>query len=696
MAATSDNYEIVTDGISYTIASDYVNTAHHQIVKIAYGLNDTIIYASESAPLPVGLSGSWANYDFLPPSGITSLATTIVGITGTSLTVVGVSGGVAVGITVGTLNVAGSSFSIRNLYGGETLGSTAGIDYVGIQGIASGYPIGITLNTPLPVTVSSFASLSLSNLGIFGVTGATAVYVQASSPLPVGICGSWANYEFLAPSGFYSLATTIVGITGTSLTVVGVSGGVAVGITVGTLNVAGSSFSIRNLYGGATLGSTAGIDFVGIQGIASGYPIGITVSAPLPVTVSSFSNLGIFGVTGATAVYVQASNFSIRGITAATDNITVYGGGTASTVSTGLFGFTGTGVDPIYAESNALNVNIKTSAGITVSAADLDIRNLDYTIDTVTIVGQGAADSLSLSTVPTYMNAAVSPTGTLTRVSGTTGAGWCGAAVNMYLVNSGFSFNAYATFSTGIGISQEAFNPVPVAGSSAAVVGLWVAGDTLNGPVIVKGYSGGFMPIELANLDTPTSTVNATIAQVKTNTDFLVAAKKALYDPTVSVGAFDYTDSLSIYSLVKNAVNTQLQTLANTVSSGSVSVAIDSNATQPLFMARTDVVGYVAKNLTDYNSNAGFTCASGVRIKVSRIATGANSSQNEFMCVGSVTDASTYGFTAGTYSYVMYHGDELFLEVDNINMINVFYPPYSVGFAPHNTGTGITFSFYAS
>jgi hypothetical protein len=732
MAATSDNYEIVTDGISYTIASDYVNTAHHQIVKIAYGLNDTIIYASESAPLPVGLSGSWANYDFIPPSGITSLATTIVGITGTSLTVVGVSGGVAVGITVGTLNVAGvsggvavgitvgtlnvagvsggvavgitvgtlnvagSSFSIRNLYGGETLGSTAGIDYVGIQGIESGYPIGITLNTPLPVTVSSFASLSLSNLGIFGVTGATAVYVQASSPLPVGICGSWANYEFLAPSGFYSLATTIVGITGTSLTVVGVSGGVAVGITVGTLNVAGSSFSIRNLYGGATLGSTAGIDFVGIQGIASGYPIGITVSAPLPVTVSSFSNLGIFGVTGATAVYVQASNFSIRGITAATDNITVYGGGTASTVSTGLFGFTGTGVDPIYAESNALNVNIKTSAGITVSAADLDIRNLDYTIDTVTIVGQGAADSLSLSTVPTYMNAAVSPTGTLTQVSGTTGAGWCGAAVNMYLVNSGFSFNAYATFSTGIGISQEAFNPVPVAGSSAAVVGLWVAGDTLNGPVIVKGYSGGFMPIELANLDTPTSTVNATIAQVKTNTDFLVAAKKALYDPTVSVGAFDYTDSLSIYSLVKNAVNTQLQTLANTVSSGSVSVAIDSNATQPLFMARTDVVGYVAKNLTDYNSNAGFTCASGVRIKVSRIATGANSSQNEFMCVGSVTDASTYGFTAGTYSYVMYHGDELFLEVDNINMINVFYPPYSVGFAPHNTGTGITFSFYAS
>ena len=740
MAATSDNYDIVTSGITYTIAADYVKpegageTAHHQIVKVAYGANDTVIYASTSTPLPVGVSGSWANYNFIPSSGITSLATTIVGITGTSLTVVGVSGGeavgitvgtlnvagvsggvavgitvgtlnvagvsggVALGITVGTLNVAGSSFSIRNLYGGDTLGSTAGIDYVGIQGIASGYPIGITLNAPLPVTISSFASLSLSNLGIFGVTGATAVYVQASAPLPVGLCGSWGRYEFLAPSGIYSLATTIVGTTGTSLTVVGVSGGVAVGITVGTLNVAGSSFSIRNLYGGATLGSTAGTDYVGIQGIASGYPVGITVSAPLPVTVSSFSNLGIFGVTGATAVYVQASNFSIRGITAATDNITVYGTGVESTVPTSLYAFAGStaAIEAVYSTNNALNVNVSTITGVTVSATDLDIRDLNYTTDTVTIVGQGAADSLSLSTVPTYMNAAVSPTGTLTQVSGTTGAGWCGAAVNMYLVNSGFSFNAYATFSTGIGISQEAFNPVPVAGSSAAVVGLWVAGDTLNGPVIVKGYSGGFMPIELANLDTPTSTVNATIAQVKTNTDFLIAAKKALYDPTVSVGAFDYTDSLSIYSLIKNAVNTQLQTLANTVSSGSVSVAIDSYATQPSFMARTNVAGYVAKNLTEYNSAAGYTCSTGVRLKVSRIATGANASQNEFMCVISEADAAVYGSTAGTASYVMYHGDELFLEVDNINKLKVFYPAYSTGFAPHNTGTGITFSFYAS
>ena len=64
MGATSDNYQIVTSGVSYTIASDYVKpsgageTAHHQIVKVAYGANDTVNYVSNSKPLPVGLCGA--------------------------------------------------------------------------------------------------------------------------------------------------------------------------------------------------------------------------------------------------------------------------------------------------------------------------------------------------------------------------------------------------------------------------------------------------------------------------------------------------------------------------------------------------------------------------------------------------------------------------------------------------------------
>jgi hypothetical protein len=575
MGATSDNYNIVTSGTTYTIASDYVKpvgageTAHHQIVKVAYGANDTVNYVSSNAPLPVGLCGSWTTYNLA--NGIYStIATTVVGSVN-PISVFGVSGGTAIGITVGTVAVAPSSgvtFSIRTLAGG----SDASGDYIAIQGLSGGFAVGITAASALPVT------------GSFGITGSVAVY--------------------------------------------GVSGATAIGITVGTV--------------------------------------------------------------------------SIRGLTATSDTITVYGGGTASTVSVGLFGFTGATASAIYADNNALNVNVKSFGvgidGVTVSATNLDIRDLDYTTDDITVVGQGASDDASLATVPTYMNARLS-NGTLARVGGITGAGWSGAALNAYLVNSGISFTANVTLGAAVGISQEYNNPIQVAGSTYAVTGLWVAGDTANGPVIIKGYSGGLLPVDMQSSTLVTqSNFDTKIAQLKTNSDFLIATKKALYDPTVSVGALDFNDSLSIYSLVKNAVNTQLQTLTNTVntSTGTIGVAVETYTLQPSFMSRTNYVSNTAKNLTEYNGNAGFTCANGVRIKVSRVATGTNASQNEFMCIISEADAALYGATAGTASYTMYHGDELFLEVDNINKLKVFYPPYSLSFAPHNTGSGITFSFYAS
>ena len=579
MAATSDNYSIVTEGVSYTIASDFVKpsgageTAHHQIVKVAYGANDTVNYVSNNAPLPVGL------------------------------------------------------------------------------------------------------------------------------------CGSWTRYDYLGGGGYYSLATSLVGI-GVTLAIAGIANAEAVGITVGTINVSGTSFSIRNLYGGGSNGSTSGADYVGVQGIAGAYPIGITVSAALPVTVASFSNLGVFGVSGATAVGVTFSTVSIRGLTAASDTITVYGGGTASTVSTGLFGFTGTGVAPIYAEANALNVNIKTSAGITVSALDLDIRNLDYTLDTVTIVGQGATDNKSKATVPTYMNSAVGAAGTLTQVGGVTGAGWCAAALNVYMVNSGITFtvSASATFSSIVGVTAAYSASLPVQGSNQAAYGVWVTGSTSGDPVTVKGYSGGYLPVELSNFSTQTDTLNTSVQQVKTNTDFLFAAKQALYDSSVSVGAFDAPQSLSLHTLIKNAVNTQLQSLADTVvpnnssvtTQDSLAVTLVSTKQKSSFVSRTACATGTPQNLTVFNSGAGYTCANGIRIKTSRIATGTNSSQNEIMCVISEADASSYGASAGAYSYVMYHGDEMFFEVDNINRIKVFYPAYSAGLAPHNTGSGVTFSFYAS
>jgi hypothetical protein len=176
----------------------------------------------------------------------------------------------------------------------------------------------------------------------------------------------------------------------------------------------------------------------------------------------------------------------------------------------------------------------------------------------------------------------------------------------------------------------------------------------------------------------------------------------------VSIGSGDYPANLSIHTLIRDQVAPTLTSLNTVKLSNSVlgnlnieaqpsfAVSIVSVKQQPSFLARTVSATNTSQNLTVFNGGAGYTCSNGVRIKTSRIATGAAASQNEIMCVISEADASVYGASAGAASYVLYHGDEMMFEVDNINKIKVFYPAYSESFAPHNTGNGITFSFYAS
>jgi hypothetical protein len=584
MGATSDNYLINTDGITYTISSDYVNNAHHQLVKIVTGTGDKV------------------------------------------------------------------------------------------------------------------------------------QYINSDTPLSAGLCGSWDRYEYLS-SPFYSIATTIVGYTGNGIPIVGVCGAEAVNVSIiGSVGVTGEAIAIRALYGGAigaAQGSMTGIDYVSIQGICGGYPVGMTFAGDLPITINSLADHGVYGVSGGTAIGVTFGVVNFRGITAATDTITVYGGGTASTVSVGLFGFTGATASPIYADNNALNVNVKSFDiginGVTVTAADLDIRNLGYVSDSVTVVGQGAADDDSKSTVPTYINALVAGTN-MQRVGGVTGAGWCAAALNVYLVNNGVTFtvSASATFGTTLGVTSASNAGLFVQGTTYAYTGIWVAGGTNGEPVQIKGFSGGFLPVELNNFTTQTTAMNSNLADIRTFTQFLIATKKALYSDTQSVGALDFSDSASLYTLLRDNLGSSLQSLKDSVmpnstlstlvesSQKSVAVSVVATKQQPSFLSRTNFAGLNAKNLNEFNGGSGYTCASGVRIKASRVATGASASSNEFMCIISEADAALYGATAGNCAYTLYHGEEIFVEIDNINKLRVFYPAYSASFAPHNTGAGVTFSFYAS
>jgi len=528
-------------------------------------------------------------------------------------------------------------------------------------------------------------------------TGDSVTNISSDTPLPVQPFGAWSRYDYLSTAGYYGLAVNVIGFTGSPFQIEGVSGGVLVGITVGTVSVSSVDLDVRTLYGGTLgTGTLSDEDYVKVQGICGAYPIGITVSSALPVSITSLTGFGIWGVSGATALGVTFGTVNIRGLTAASVSITVYGGGTAGTVSVGLFGFNGATAQSLFSENNALNVNVKYGTGVTVSAADLDIRAIDYTTDTITVVGQGSSDSTGNSTVPTYVNA-VDKNGNLIRVGGSTGAGWSAGALNVYLVNNGITFTvaANATFGALVGVTATLEGALPIQGSPYAANPLWIAGSTSGGAVSVVGNSGGFLPVEVSGFGTQTANIQGKVGEVKNNTDYLLAVKKALYSDKISVGAQDFSDEASIYNQIKTNVGDRLAAIQGTIlpngqphtTQNTLAVTVVSAKRQPSFVAKSGFVGYAATNLSAFNGNAGYTCDAGVRIKVSRTPAAA---ANEILavCSSSSTDTSS--------SYLMYRGDEMFFEVDNLNKIFVFYPTLNAGAAPSNSGTGITFSFYAS
>jgi hypothetical protein len=535
-------------------------------------------------------------------------------------------------------------------------------------------------------------------------TGDEILNITPSTPLPVQPSLAWTRYDYLANSGYYSLATTIVGYTGDAVRVEGSCGGEPVYVSItNDLNLtAGDTLPIRNLSAIDVSSGDTGGDWVGVRGISGAYPVGVTFAGNLPVTITSLADSGVYGVEGATAIGVTFGEVSIRGLSADTDSVTVKGGGTGEAVYVGVYGYEGgETASIIHAENNALNVNVKDVPGITVSASDLDIRDLSYTSDSITVHGFGPEDEFSRATVPTYINA-IDANESLYAIGGSTGSGWCGAALNVFLVNQGITFEvvANATFDANVSVQGSVDNPLPIYGSTYATSGLWVTGSTNGDPVVVQGSSGGYLPVEVKGVDERHQQTTNDLQQLKTNTEYLVALKKAIYSDTVGEGALAYPHDQSLYALMRNIVGNGIQEIQDTItesdSQKTIAVSVIESKRQSSFISRTGFVGAVSTNLSSYNSGNGFTCETGVKIKVSNVATGTNSSQNEHICIISEADAAIFGNTNTTASFMMYHGDEMHFDVDNINRIRVFYPPLSAESAPFNTGSGVTFSFYAS
>lgn len=228
MAFDTDNNFIVSGTTADAqVATDFVDSAHHQVMKVAFGDSSTATRVTTSTGLPVNVVNA------------------SIAVSGT----VGLNSGTTVNINVPTAGItvqAGASgLSIRTLSAG-TAGYTAGIyntgstDMVAVVGISGGYP----------VTVKG------TSFDIRLLTAGTAGYT----------------------SGVYRSGSTDV------VAVVGLTNGYPV-------NVRGTSFDIRLLTAGTAgytqgIYNTGSTDVVAVVGLIGGYPVNIAYGPTGPYDVT--------------------------------------------------------------------------------------------------------------------------------------------------------------------------------------------------------------------------------------------------------------------------------------------------------------------------------------------------------------------------------------------------------------------------
>lgn len=244
----------------------------------------------------------------------------------------------------------------------------------------------------------------------------------------------------------------------------------------------------------------SGTNSLQIQGASSGYPIAITLDAPLPIEGSLTATLSgsTVGVTNenTAALYVQPKTgvvFPVSGtLSASVDQI---GGGTLSVQGfTGMTPLVVTG-DVIATLASGADFNIASivaGATVGITADDLDIRGLTTNRDSVKVQGFGAGDSVK--TILGFDN-----TGAFTAL------GICSQnnSLNVNIAGlSALSVTADISSLSDLSINNAKNNAVPIQGSTV---------DAL--PVFVSGTAGSAYPIGIT-CETPVSVDVVTLPNV--------------------------------------------------------------------------------------------------------------------------------------------------------------------------------------
>lgn len=366
---TDSNFLVSGASANAVVATDYSDTesSHFQVVKVAYGSTQDFNRVTDADGLPVRIMNT-------PQVDVTNISNPVP-VFG-SLGVYGINGATAIAVTA-------SNFGIRSLTAGnnESGISHIGADFVRVVGVSGAFPVG--------VSASNFGirALTAGNI-ISGTTHTGADFVRV-----VGASGAF-------PVGITANSLDIRGLTHTKDTV-NVYGTVSVQNDTGsnpfTSNKSEKGFQTRLLR--ASVGSDPTTDqgalnallntvedTVRVVGLSGAYPVAVM---PIGLTgITNYASRTPFKVDDTGALYVNLGAGSV--------NVT------ASISSTA---FTLAGVSLSDAGSSAGVIQMQGYGGtgvvpVTVSATDLDIRNLTSTSDSVfaqiRLLGGSCGDSVDL------------------------------------------------------------------------------------------------------------------------------------------------------------------------------------------------------------------------------------------------------------------------------------------------------------
>ena len=488
----------------------------------------------------------------------------------------------------------------------------------------------------------------------YGSTAQEPIRVTDTTPLPVDIMNNPTVNATV--SGSVSVSNNVA--------VYGIVGATAIGVTA-------SDLDIRNLTAGSvTAGdpSTSTIDIVRVIGYSGGYPVGVSasdfdirnLSAGSQVTVgdpsiSTVDIVRVIGYSGGYPIGVSATDLDIRNLSSATDSVSVLGGITVSNgqgdpydVAGGLDGF-GTRILRATKDPTPIS-NVGTFTASILGDASFD--------DTVRVVGLSGAYPVDVLGI------------------GVTNIANRSTRVPFHVDDTGALFVnlASGTINVTASVSSSVFT---LAGVSLA--GATTAAETIQ----IRGYTGpGAVAIEVTATDLDIRGLSSTIDSVYADTRFLGSSANNLDKVALTGDAYNTLQKLH-FSFNEVVPNTQYRVATD-----------DANAA--LIKTTTDTISSSASSISTNLSGVLSDNKSAIKTEVTSVAqpTGITSGWVN-AAVGSVTQLTTAdvnlnsgvhlktslnnassvifvqssGTQAAGRGYPLFNGDQIFIEIDNLNKI---------------------------